>query len=324
MKSLLLLRNITVENANAISGITWGFPGISNFLGYVHALSRYLDTQRGLKLGGCGLICHRHQVHAHQPGGWEWKFSLTRNPLTREGKTAPFNEEGRMNFRASLLIECDFTADELLSEGSTPESAIVQFKRMVMEQAMRQRLAGGTVLEIEGVEWLELNPDSEAGEKRTRHLMLSLLPGYALICRHDVLVSHHQHRQSQNASAELLDSLLDFVALQYQAVEPAEGSDNEAVTWSILPKPASGYLVPISVGYQGISSIYDRGEVARSRDPDTPFRFVESIYTLGEWRSPHRIRRLDEMLWRYDHVDDLYLCRNGSAPTETEVFEFNF
>ena len=51
MKSTLLLRHLKVENANAISGLTYGFPAISHFLGFTHALSRRLEQEHGLTLG---------------------------------------------------------------------------------------------------------------------------------------------------------------------------------------------------------------------------------------------------------------------------------
>ena len=39
----LLLPNLRVQNANAISGpFSWGFPAPSAFTGFVHALSRKL------------------------------------------------------------------------------------------------------------------------------------------------------------------------------------------------------------------------------------------------------------------------------------------
>src|SRR5690554_6212642 len=109
MKSLLSIKNIKVENANAIAGLTYGFPAVSNFLGFTHALSRALNKKLGLSLGGCAIICHQHRVQAYQPAGWgDYVFALTRNPLTKEGNTQPFNEEGRMHMEVSLLIECDF------------------------------------------------------------------------------------------------------------------------------------------------------------------------------------------------------------------------
>lgn len=49
MSSLILLRRLRVENANAIAGVTWGFPAITHFLGFTHALSRKLTQSHGLR-----------------------------------------------------------------------------------------------------------------------------------------------------------------------------------------------------------------------------------------------------------------------------------
>lgn len=87
MKSLLILKHVQVQNANAIAGLTWGFPGITNFLGFTHALSRYAEKIQGVRFDGCAVVCHSHQVQAHQPTPYgEYVFALTRNPLTKEGK----------------------------------------------------------------------------------------------------------------------------------------------------------------------------------------------------------------------------------------------
>src|SRR5699024_3045395 len=108
MGNLLVLRHLKVENANAIAGHTWGFPAISNFLGFTHALSRKTEPALELTLSDCGVVCHRSQVQAYQPSGWgDWVFALSRNPLTRESKTAAFVEEGRMHLDISLIIRVE-------------------------------------------------------------------------------------------------------------------------------------------------------------------------------------------------------------------------
>ena len=49
-------------------------------------------------------------------------------------------------------------------------------------------------------------------------------------------------------------------------------------------------------------------------------RFVESVYSLGEWISPHRLTHLAQLLWRAeaDEAQGLYRCRNGYQPAQTE------
>lgn len=341
MSDYLLLRDIRVENANAISGMTYGFPSPSNFLGYSHALSRSLQKKYGatVSLGGVGIICHQHQVQAHRIG-YETVFALTRNPITHEGKTAPFNEEGRMHLTVSLLIECNFDVTDLainpdadinLNE-ETPAQRQRSFINCVHEQAVNQRLAGGTITNIGNVNILSIDNNSEAGEREFRRWMLRLIPGFVLKDRHDALCNHHQARLIENTEAELLDSWLDFIALDSEAVladnfegEPVEGETT--ATWRFKPKPEAGYFVPLAVGFEAISPLYEAGVVERARDNQVPFRFVESTYSIGQWLGPHRIKTPKDMLWHYHHEEDeqggRYICRGKTTQPAAPIIDLN-
>jgi hypothetical protein len=52
-----------------------------------------------------------------------------------------------------------------------------------------------------------------------------------------------------------------------------------------------------------------------ARDTTTPFRFVESLYSLGQWISPHRLTRLEQLLWHSTAEADagIYRCMNHYA-----------
>lgn len=306
MDALLILRNIRVENANAVAGLTWGFPAISNFLGFVHALSRKLPTDIGLNLGGCGVVCHNRQVQSYQPRGWgDHVFALTRNPLTREEKSPAFNEEGRMHMTVSLLIPVVGMLDE--------ECEPRKLEQMIELLALSQRLAGGTIISIDAVEMLEPPEDFEGLQKFERKQLRKLLPGFVLVQRADLLAEHAQQCRGQDPSAEQLDAWLDFSAIKFQAECPDDVVDEQtAADWRYVPKPDRGWLVPMATGYRGISDLYEPGVVARSRDSTTPFRFVESVYSVGEWLSPHRVSKLEQLIWRYHAEPETgwYLCRN--------------
>jgi len=321
MKSLLILERLRVENANAISGMTWGFPAITNFLGFTHALSRFTQVKQGVSLGGCGVICHWHQVKAHQPGGrGEYVFGLTRNPLIMKGKeavTAPFNEEGKIHLEVSLLIECDFIAYDLPDETGNDEENIERFTRAIKEKLLTLRLAGGNIQSIQQVRFETLPERTEEQQKWTRKKLLKLLPGFALVDRSELLTEHFQQLKEQQPEAELLDAWLDFAALKYQAQpdpDSEELTEKTPAIWELQPKPAEGWLVPIMTGYQSISPLYEPGEVAHTRDPSVPFRFVESAYGIGQWLSPHRIKKLEHLIWRYHQIDDSYLSSNHYQP----------
>ena len=319
MKSLLILKRIQVQNANAIAGLTWGFPAITNFLGFTHALSRFIQTEHSVQLGGCAVICHQHQVQAYQPSGYgEYIFSLTRNPLTSAGKTAPFNEEGRMHMEVSLIIECDFSADCIDFDTDNEERDIALFEKQIIQKVLRQRLAGGTILDIEKVEFASLAQEIEARDKQCRRLMLSLLPGFLLVDRSELLSEHFDHIKQESPDSELLDAWLDFSALKFKAnPEGREGAlpdENTPAEWVRIEKPAQGWLVPLMTGYKAISTLYEAGQVANTRDPQIPFRFVESAYGVGQWLSPHRVKDIQQIFWRYHHEGDWYLCKNSYQP----------
>jgi CRISPR-associated protein Csy2 len=304
MSALIVLRHVRVENANAIAGLTYGFPAITHFLGYSHVLSRKLQQSHGLTLANCGVVCHQQQLHAYSSGR-DYAFALTRNPLTKEAKTAAFNEEGRMHITVSLLMECHGT----IVNGDQGAKALGAH---LAEVCPTQRLAGGVITDIGAIKVMG-TPDKP---EDLRRLMRRLLPGFALLDRSELLTSHYQTLRESNPQAELIDAWLDFAALKYQA------QDEQNPQWCYQPKPAAGYLVPLQTGYRAISQLYAPGEVEKSRDPTTPFRFAEPVYGIGEWRSLHRITDLKQLLWQYHHQGDDYLCRSA-VPVITEDYQFN-
>jgi CRISPR-associated protein Csy2 len=324
MRSLLVLRNIKVENANAIAGLTYGFPAISNFLGFTHSLSRDLQKKFKVSLGGCAVVCHQHHVNVHQPAGWgDYVFALTRNPLTKESATPAFVEEGRMQMEVSLLVECDFDIDDLDFGTGNADQDTGRFEDYVQNKALMHRLAGGTIQSIGKVLFTELPQDSDALAKFNRRQLLKLLPGFILMDRSDLLKKHYETLLAENPEAELIDAWLDFSALKYAArPDPNEDEDpteQTKATWEHVAKPGDGWLVPITTGFKAISPLYENGEVARSRDPHTPFRFVESAYGIGEWLSPHRIVSLEQIFWRYKTDGDWYLCENRDHSQPEEI-----
>lgn len=309
MSALIILRHIRVENANAIAGLTYGFPAISHFLGYTHALSRKLQQSHGLTLDGCGVVCHKHQLHAHQ-SGWDRGFALTRNPLTKDASTAPFNEEGRMHMTVSLLIECT----GVIADGDEGASA---FAHHLKSLCVGQKLAGGSIIDIRNISVIAF-PETQ---QQIRALMYRLLPGYVLVDRSPYLQQQLNKLKQNNPQAEMIDAWLDFCALKMHAVKTEETESN-TITWDYLPKPEPGYLVPLTTGYRAISSRYQAGEVEKSRDPRMPFCFVEALYGLGEWRGAHRIHDIQEILWRYDNHSGLYFC-HSSLPVQDDIYELN-
>lgn len=316
MSALIVLRHLCVENANAIAGLTWGFPGITHFLGFTHALSRQLSQTHGVTLDGCGVVCHQQQVHA-QSSGRDYVFSLTRNPLTRDAKTAAFNEEGRMHMTVSLLMRCN----GMISDGEQGAAALATH---ITTLCQRLRLAGGTVTSVGQVQVLGWPEE----ERQVRRVLRRLLPGFALLDRSPLLDAHFSHLQQTQPDVEMIDAWLDFSSIKMQAVvndaEPAEPAEPAGpVNWEYQPKPAPGFLVPLMTGYQAISPVYEPGAVANSRDTQTPFCFTEAVYGIGEWRGLHRIDDLRELFWQHHYDDGNYLCRSEKTASVQSYPEYD-
>ncbi len=307
----IIFKRIEVQGANCIAGFTYGFPAITHFLGFAHALSRKLSQSEQLNMQGCAVICHQHQIHAYQPKGYgDYVFAQSKNPpiFKRDAsETPPIVEEGKMNMCVSLIMECpNFTMSR--------EVEIDALKKNLISLAHQHRLAGGSIHNIQAVHVFSEKNDPEQKNKQMRKIKRLLLPGFVLMDRSDLLEEHYQNLQKNQPDAELIDAWLDFSAMKYKANPILEDGQVEAdsetkAEWVRLDKPANGWLMPITNGYKAIAPIYPPGEVAKTRDLIYPFCFVEAVHSVGEWRSLHRIQQVTDMLWQYHYEDDWYLCR---------------
>ena len=109
-QAILVLPHLRIQNANAIgSPLTHGFPSITAFTGVMWALQRKL-AQAGvpLQLQGVGVVCHHHQEQVTQ--GYVRNFTLTRNPVGKDGSTAAIVEEGRMHRSSRWCWPCQKSA----------------------------------------------------------------------------------------------------------------------------------------------------------------------------------------------------------------------
>ncbi|MFM2480355.1 type I-F CRISPR-associated protein Csy2 [Celerinatantimonas sp. YJH-8] len=314
MKSYLLLKKIDVQNANAIAGLTYGFPAITNFLGFAHALSRKLAPKVDVTLGGVAVISHKNAVHARQPSGWgDYVFALTRNPLTQQGNTAPINEEGRMSMQVSLLIEL-----EGMTSGDEQKKAQLVAELRNMVPAMR--LAGGQITHVQ--DYLVLTDEDQQGKELRR-----LMPGFALIDRRNYLAEHFTTLQQLNPQTTLMDAWCDFATLTYKATPldeeevSEEGEGKTKAQWDYQSKPHAGYLVPLASGYCAISECYQPGNVANVRDTTVPVTFAETAYTVGEWLSVHRLENIQRGIWHYHHDFPWYVAQGYVPEIEPSLNE---
>ncbi len=162
--------------------------------------------------------------------------------------------------------------------------------------------------------WLvDLTGDDNDRQKNFRAACVRLLPGSTLVSRDDLIDFHLETLQKHNAGTTRLDAWLSLSRIEWRYNSLANGGKD---AWQSTRKKGGGWIVPIPVGYGALSELHPPGRVCNARDPDTPFRFVESLYSAGEWIGTHRLRSPRQLLWYADSRPEqgLYRCRNDYQP----------
>lgn len=317
---LLEIPRLRVQNANAISSpLTWGFPAMTAFVGLMHTLERKLHERRlELFFDSVGVICHRHEPQI-STATFPRTFRLTRNPIfqskrdVQSNRPAAIVEEGRTHLEITLVFSVRGDACQ------SPENE--QVTRQIEELVHTLRIAGGTVQPTRNprrrsTRIIPVTQDLKSRPKEYRKLLRQWLPGFALVARDDLLQSHWKTLREKNGDSTLLDAWLDLSRLNMEChLEESAGTEKEpTVHWE--PRRPAGWIVPIPVGYGALGPLHDPGTVAAARDAETPFRFVESLYSIGQWIGPHRLTSPKQLLWYPDSDPDngRYRLRNDYEP----------
>jgi CRISPR-associated protein Csy2 len=328
---VLILPHLRVQNANAISSsLTHGFPSMTAFLGFMWALSRRLAAAGiPLRPEKVGVICHWHQEQTSE--GYVKTFHLTRNPIEKDGSTAAIVEEGRIHLDVTVVLQVSAVGNGgepnvlFQSDPSSRQTLAWTIRDLVGSM----RIAGGTVLPPEFGTGVLVTPGliawpgtEEAQRTLFRRLRRRWLPGFALVSRGDLLQRRLERMRTENPAATLLDAWLDLSRFNYRSHKDEKGT----VTWAHDRPEDAGWIVPIPVGYGALTDLQDGGVVIDARDKHTPFQFVESVYSIGQWIGPHRLQRLQDLLWWGERrgEDGLYRCCNdyGLPPADEDFSEF--
>lgn len=312
-ENLWVVPHLRIQNANAISGnLTWGFPAMSAFVGLMHALERKAQAAGiGILFDGVGVVCHHHEAQVSR-NGFVYNFNLTRNPVDKSGDTAAIVEEGRIHLDVTLVFALRGAS---LGSSDTERAALAEQLMALLEP---MRVAGGSVVssplsDNRHKPWIvRIKEDPDEQHQQFLSLRRRLMPGFTLVLRDDLLRKHHQELVAQNPGTTVLDAWLDLSRLNMVC----ERDDDEAVEWTARKKP--GWLVPIPIGYSALSDLYEPGDIARARDTRTPFRFVESLYSIGQWISPHRLKQPSDLLWYVDNDLDQGLYRLNNLFNEQQ------
>lgn len=339
IRHLLVLPRLRVQNANAISSpLTHGFPAITAFMGLMWALERKAKAQgMDIQCQGIGLVCHAHQELVTDEGHVR-SFRLTRNPpaskqdiskFVNKSKPPSIVEEGRIHLELSLVI-----AVQSAKWRDDPDAAQNDADRLG-EFVSSMRVAGGSLLprttsgrHPSAPMALHLTGTEEQQAQVFRELRKALLPGFALVARDDLLETRWTEMKAETPEVSKLDAWLSLARINWRYHPPTDDSpEARSKAWQ-SDRKGLGWVVPIPVGYGKLGELQPPGTVANTRDTSTPFRFVESVYSVGQWVSPHRLQDPLQLLWFADHDPEagLYRCRNHYAPAADQAedaFDFS-
>ena len=287
MKDILLIPNIKIHNANALSSpYTIGFPAVTAWLGFMRALERKLkDTEfNEVKFTGIIVSCLDMDLQTYKgKGDYVHSIKATSNPLDKSGKRPSFIEEARCDLEVTLAIECEIGIVDY-----------EKFTQLIDNKIHTMKLASGDINSFKPSQFMQ------ADNNNPRELTKYLMPGFCLVTRQDLM------EQSMSEGKDAIDAMLNYLI----TTTDVNVDENHKVTKSKATKKEKGWIVPIAIGYQGISEL---GQLKNTRDETTPHRFAESVVTLGEFKMPYHFDSIDEMVWRYQAYqgNDLYLCQNN-------------
>lgn len=307
VSGLLVLPRLRIQNANAISAsLTWGFPSMTAFVGLMWKLERFLGGKYPLMLNGIGVVCHAFSPQVSKEG-FTRSFCLTRNPVDKDGSSASITEEGRVHLEVTLVLG---VAGGLVPASPEERHDAATF---IFEQVTRMRIAGGTVLPTtasQRPELLVLESDADKQMRQFRRIRNLLLPGFCLVDRNDLLETRFQQMVASSSDATRLDAWLDLARLNWKSTVTHDETGKETITWQ--HDHTEGWIVPIPVGYGSLTDVCEPGTVANTRDSTTNFRFVESLYGIGQWIGPHHLTTARQLLWyaSTDSAAGLYRCCN--------------
>jgi CRISPR-associated protein Csy2 len=289
MTKFLAIKHAKVTQANAFSSpYTAGFPAVTSFLGFSENLSRRLNATSlsDAAFSATAVISHGFDLKTVQKG-WYLAPTASANPPGKDGQRPSFIPEVHCDMDVSLILQME-KGSSLLNIDHDP-----LLKEQVLRLLLSTRLASGIIEEVDDI----VPFVADAQEPDTwKPLLMNLMPGFALLDRHSLI------REEVQKGKDAMDALLDYCSIP--------GDFDSEVQNPRLPEK-SGWIVPIAVGYQGISEL--SLQAANTRDPKTPHRFAEAVVSLGEFKMIHRIKDFSEIFWtsKYKEESGLYLCEQG-------------
>lgn len=265
-----------VVHANALHGsLAWGFPAPPAWTGLMTALNlKFKAADKPWSLEAVTVLPYAFHDITYRTGG-DLHFSPPRAPLGRKGDVQGIQDiqGGYANLEVAFAFKVTF-----------PDSW-EEVSQAVISSLLTMRFAGGSLFPTRrgrsSVTHLSENPEDDESSQPFRPWALSSV----LTLRPDLLEQHQKDLSEQGNPVSKLEAWLDVFA-----VRAGTGQ-----------RPVAGWLVPVTTGYQSVSPLYAPNELKGVRDSQTPFRFAESIWTVGEWVSPFQLGLDAQVFFRPDY-----------------------
>jgi CRISPR-associated protein Csy2 len=302
MKQVLLIPRIKIHNANALSSpYTIGFPVMGAWLGFMHNLQRKLSADFvDIKFNGVAVSVHEMNLHTHK-GDNDFNYSIIskRNPLGNGGKAPSFIEEARCDLEVSIAIECE----------NIDAIELDNFYQKLISILHQSKIASGDVISFKADRLKAFKIIEEADFKK---FLRYLMPGFCLVARQDLM------QKAMQQGKDGIDAMLEYLKITTEITINKKGEQSKT-----YPRKEKGWIVPIPLGFQGISDLSLAKNTKNSRDDQTPHRFAESVVSLGEFIMPYRFDNIEQLFWRYkpDIANNLYLYENNfiTKPQESKL-----
>lgn len=297
MSNYLVLSHLNVKNANAVSSpLSIGVPAVTAFLGATHKLQRFLNANGypSVRISGTGIVIHDTDLKtfAFNAKGRCETTRMSGRSLTKSGGRFSTIPDPKIDMVTSLICEVEDEGFDIYDEKdflSKVDTALSRELRIAGGDILPPRVQGGkeavaSYVEAGRVRYFTGRDARSAND--IRDIKRLLTPGYVLLDRKELL------KKEMEKGEDSVVAFIDYLAVHHECTR----SDDGMVEWTMKRKTA-GWIVPISVGYQGISV---PGKAENQRDSFYPHIFGENLITLGEFKMINTINDFDKIIWRYD------------------------
>lgn len=310
----ILFQGIKIESASALSGnLIYGTPSLAGIKGAFHAMSRKLmvDKQTAaldIRLRGVMIACHEHRMYASRADSFrDYHFTQQKPSPSTAGDLAKMSvgtlpsiiQQAQcymnMSFVVEVVSDCALAAYQ--------QNILVQRAAQLIQH---QRIAGGNVRPFSNsdkVTYIELSElDS---------LPYKIPKCHVLTDASDVMLDLTKRYPDLSPTDVLID-----VCSNHHFPSKA---DNSGISWSSTRISTHyGWVVPLMVGYHGITQKFEAGLLENSRTNESDSQYVESVYSLGKWTDAHKLQlegNLKTAFWYYDYQPDksLYLIATNQT-----------